>query len=446
MNGRACGAFFVLFTLASFSCARRAMETGPALRSVRGVVVKSSELPNEVSGFGSLSYAKKTDVSSPVEAIVAAIPFREGDSVRAGAVVVRLENPHLGLAVGRSENALSQAQAALDLAVASEREGVFQAEARIRTLEKSGDELALNRRELEESERKQADQERVFAAGGVTEETIRSGRFTTETKRKSVELAAKSLEINRIGLRDEDLEKEGYRLPKTEKERNAALIELSTATLRAQTAAAVSRVDAAKKELESARLSFSELTLSAPISGTVAARYFEIGERVKSEDKILTLIEENSLFAVFAASESDAMSLSKGMKAVVRIDAMNAEFQGKVDVVAPTADSQSASFSVRVRFIDAKKRLKPGMFARVTVCLGVPKKIVTVPDSVFVEKRDSQGRLFVVKDGLISERKVELGAQTIFGREVRRGLWVGEVAVDRPDTALREGDHVIVEE
>lgn len=426
------------------SCAREetAVESGP--KQVRAAEVVSASLPDEVSGFGSLSYARKTEIAAPSEATVGSLPFREGEALRSGTVAVVLANPQIALAIDRAESAVSQAEAALALANARLREGEYAAEARIRTLEKSEAEYAQGKRELTETERKHADQERLYAAGGIAEETIRQSRFTLASSRDRVGLMEKSLEIERIGLRDGDLSAAGYMKPKSDAERIAALIRLSTETLRAETAAASSRVEAAKKEEESARLAASELSIASPASGVVGARHVEVGERVAQGGKLLTIISDDSLFAVFAVREAEALRLRKGMDAVVKVESAGAEFPGTVDLVSPTADAQSASFSVRILLRDPKRRLKPGMFVRVAVRAGPPREVLVVPESAPIEKSEGESSVFVIADGRLIRRSIALGAVSAQGREVVSGLRIGEVVVDRPDAGLREADYVVV--
>jgi multidrug resistance efflux pump len=64
----------------------------------------------------------------------------------------------------------------------------------------------------------------------------------------------------------------------------------------------------------------SELIVTASLSGIVGDRYYEEGERVKKEDKIITIIDTELLYAVFQVSESDSLKLERGMDAFVSVD------------------------------------------------------------------------------------------------------------------------------
>ena len=422
-------------------------ETSPVPESaeaIHAVVVKSVLLPDEVCGFGSLSFACKVDVSSPQEAVIEALPFREGDRVPAGAIVAVLRNTQLTLAVERAENGVAQAMAAMQLADARLFEGRLAVESRLAGIEKAKLELVQAGRELSESERKLADQESLFAAGGLTMEALRSGRFSIESAKARIAIMEGDLAISLIGLRDDYLRAGGMAAPPDRVDRERALVSLTTAALAAERAAAAAVLDAARNELESFRLSVAELRVAAPLTGVIGARYLEVGERAKRDDKLVTIMDVESLYAVAQVRESEAVRLSSGMKARVRVDATGTEYDGTLSLVSPVADSQTASFMVRVAIRDPEARLKPGMFARIVVAAGEPRRVAVIPEGAIAERAEDSGTVFVVANGMVAERHVELGEAVETGRIVLAGVADGDVVVDRPKPELREGDRVAI--
>ncbi|MBU0928573.1 MAG: efflux RND transporter periplasmic adaptor subunit [Spirochaetes bacterium] len=433
-----------LAALAFFACAREPAVSGTETRKVRAAVVEAALWPDEVSGFGSLSFLKKVDVASPQEAVVAALPYREGDAVSAGDIVARLSNPQLELALGRAMNGVAQAEAAVALAEARLFEGRLAAEARILGIGKARLEYGQAARELAELERKLVDQEKLFSAGGVTAEAVRSGSFSVESAKERLSLLAKDLEIRLVGLRDADLSARGKVPPLDRVDREAALVSLLTETLSAERLAASARLDAARKELESARIALSELSVAAPSPGVIGARYLEAGERAKREDKLVTIIDFRSLYAVVSVGEADATRLSRGMKAAVSVDSADARYDGVVDLVSPVADPRSASFSVRVAFDDPEGRLRPGMFARAVISAGEPRRVVVVPEGALVDRSGDTAKVFTVSSGLVGRRKVTLGPSLGSGLIVVSGLDEGDIVALEPDPGLKEGERAEV--
>lgn len=444
-NKRACHCI-LLATLAFLvlcACHKGPEHEDSKVHLVQAVVVSSITVPNELAGFGVLSYSKKVDVCSPQEGVVTELPFREGDSISQGTVLARLYSPQLELSVGRARNVVDQAKAALALAQARIFEGCLSCESRSLGIEKSILELRQAERRLAEAERKQSDQERLYEAGGVTEEAIRSGRFVIESAKEELELLKKDIEIRSIGLRDEDLQAAGLLVPTEQSERQRVLNELSTATEKAEAAAASARVDAALKELESTRLSLDELSIVASMGGVLGARFVEVGERVKRDDTLFTIIDSSSLYAISSIDESQAIHLASGMKASVLVDAAGIRLDGILDYISPMADAQSASFSIRVSFVDPSRVARPGMFARVVITLSPSAEAITIPRTSIVDTLGDKARVFLLAGGMVIERSVpyEMRGEDII---VISGLEPGDVIIDSPYPGLKEGDRAEV--
>jgi len=439
--------FIQLTSLFCFACTKHSANVIDETRKVRSCTAVIRELPDETSGFGSLSFLSKVDVASPQDAVIKKILYREGDYVRQGNQLLLLENPQINLAVERAENNYSQALAAYNLAGSRFLEGMFQAEAQLLALEKADAELVFAKRNWEENKRKHQNQETLFEAGGIHTEAILAGRFSLDSEWEQIQLMERELEIRRIGCRNQDLVKAGIEVPLDENERLDALVLLMTSSLRAEKEAASARLEAAEKELSSANIALADLTVLSPASGVVGARYLEEGERIQAQDKILSIIDTTSLYAIFPVREKDALRIEKGMPASVLIDGTGENWEGTVDLVYPQADSQSLSFLVRVLLLETNgNKLKPGMFARITVILGPPGKAVFIPGTAIFNQANSnqnnEGSVFIINGNVLSERKVTLGTDYGEEREITAGLKTGEVVVLRPDTDLREGMNV----
>ena len=445
--------FILFFLLFFFSCTKAQTVPDGIIHRVTIATAEVQVISEEVSGFGSLSYLTKIDIAASQDGTIRRLHYREGSIVPRGAIIAELENPQIDLALGRAENAYSQAESALRLSRSRLLEGEFRAEAEILSIEKAKAELEQAQRILEEQQRKADDQERLFAAGGLSEEAIRESRFSLSNAQEQLRLMERELDIRSVGLRDNDLRRAGL-YPATgfasDQEYRFALIRLSTSILRAETEAAQAQLEASIKDLESMRIAKSELTIYSPAAGTVAARYLEVGERAKKEDHILTIIDTAALYVIFPLRESDALRLHNGMAARVSVDGTGEIYDGTVDIISPQADSQSFTFSVRVllpqEIVAADDNLRPGMFARVRIQLGSESPVVVIPESAVVNRRDEEGTIFVVNQNRTSERTARFGQLYDDKLEIFSGLAVGEVVVVKPDLSLREGSYVIVDQ
>ena len=436
-------AALLLLAASLLSCAnKRSQEAEASPLPVRMVPVTVKETVEEVNGFGSLLYLKKFELVSSLDGILDVLYFREGDSIIKDDIVGILKNPQVSLAARRAEDAYSQALSALDLSMARLRDGAFHIEARLLENEKSQEELAQAKRTLEEERRKSQNREALYNVGGLSDEAIRDERFRLASAETHVLLMEKELEIRRVGLREEDLAAAGIPVPAGKDELRAAIIQLATSALRAEVAAARANLEAASREMESSRLMETELVIKSPGTGIIGVRYVEEGERIRRDDRILTIMDTSALYAVFPVPESEAPGLKNGMAAYVTSGG-GETYEGRVDLISPQADNQSFTFLVRILFAPGEESpLRPGMFARVSIPLESTGKITVIPEAALTAKRENTGRVFTVRGNVLSERTVVLGSLTGGEREIISGLVPGEVVALGPRTALKEGLYV----
>lgn len=426
-----------------FSCGKEGgQEEEDTPISVTMVPVTVREVDEEVKGFGSLSFLKKFELVSPLDGILETLWFREGDMIRTGDIAGTLRNPQVTLAARRAEDAYSQALAAVDLAAARLRDSELNAEARLLEIEKSEEELAQAEQVLREEKRKSLNQEALYAAGGLSDEAIKEERFRLVQAENRFALMERELEVKRVGFREEDLEAAGIPVPRGTEALRKALVQMVTSAIRAEAGAARANLEAASREMESAQIMERELQIRSPGPGIVGARFMEEGERIKKDDRILTIMETGSLYAVFSVPESEAPKLKRGMTAAV-ISGADETYEGIVDLISPQADNQSFTFLVRILIVPREgSQLKPGMFARVSIPVDNPRRLTVIPEAALAVKKDNAGKVFTIRNNVLSERNVILGSLHGDEREIVSGLTPSEVVVLEPDPAFREGVYV----
>ena len=419
-------------------------------RQVTAAEARLIERPEEIAGFGPLSYVKKNDITSIHDAEIGRLLFREGDTIQAGKLLAVLKNPQITLAAERAQNEYAQAQAAHELARIKLLEGEFNAEAELLNIEKAEADLKEKEKFLDEQKRKYEKQYVLFEAGGINEEAIRGAGFEIEAQTQQLQLSRIDLEIRKIGFREQDLAAAGVKLSGDKNKRRKELVAFTTSTLRVELRAAKTNLEIASKNLSSARTAAAGLNIISAQDGIIAARYFEEGERVRKDDKLFTILNDGELYAALSVREADAFRIEKGMSASVFVESTGAVYQGTVDLVSPVADSQSFMFDVRVLLPETAlpeiNPAKPGMFAHVTIRLGAGTPSVVIPHEAVTGKTGSEGVVFVIQGQNAVKRAVELGSRIPDGEndlwEITRGIDPGELVILRPSQSLKEGDYV----
>jgi RND family efflux transporter MFP subunit len=423
------------------SCKKEAPAAGIEEKAgVKVVVMKRQEINRDVSCFGSITFNKKVDVSSTVDGTVAGLFVKEGQKVRSGDQLLLMRNVQMDLNKAQAASSLNSARSSLELSEAKLWEGELGVEARLVEIEKTELELGQKRIELEDSERILANKEDLYKVGGVADETMSGLRLKVAGAKNECKILEKDLASKRIGLRDEDLARAGFKPAASERERIRQLVELNTKTLRADVAVARSRVDSAERDLEAAQELLRQLELRAPADGIVGAKYVEQGEYAVKNTKLLTLIDTKSVYASLSIQESEMPLLREGLPARIVVEAVsNRPLVGRVESISPIADPQTGAFVVKAAVANAGGGLRPGMFVRATIAYGAPQGVLVLPERCIVQKKGSQSQVFAVVNGKAFMKTIALGKDLGGSFVVESGLSAGDAVIDGPPPMLREG-------
>ncbi len=419
----------------------------PYIPTVETFIITEEEIQSKMNSYGNLSYVRKADITVSVEGTYERLLYEESDRVRAGEIVAELSNVQLENHLAQAEAAVDSNKAGLALAQARYEEGRHQVEARLLSLERIGLEIEQKARELEELERVKQNQSELFQVGGITESTFRATNLSYLSAKSGLELLMTDRKRLQIGLRDQDIADRGLSIPEDEDMRLTVLADLNTRTLRAELEAARARLESAKTELKSAQAIIDELTLTSPISGFIGQRKPEVGEKASPGDKVYTIFESGDVHVVFPVQESEAITISRGMETRVTIDSLpNEEFTALINRISPVVDPQSGNVVMRALIAGTDIPLKPGMFARVSVKTGAPRRAFLIPISAFFDRKGDEGSIYTIKNSRAFKKTLNLGGQYEDKMEVSGDLVSGELIIDNPSPILQDGQEVMIDE
>ncbi len=118
-------------------------------------------------------------------------------------------------------------------------------------------------------------------------------------------------------------------------------------------------------------------------------------------------------------------------------------FEGKITLITPRVDFQTATFPVKIEMSDPEGLLRPGMFARVGVVFDRRLGAIQVPRSALLDD-EGPPTVFVVEDGKAQERTLELGLSNGSFVEVLSGVGRDDQVVTVGQGALKDGTEVRV--
>lgn len=328
---------------------------GRDVREVTVEVAARRDLVENVLASGKIQPETEVKIQSQISGQIIELPIKEGDLVKQGQLLVKI-NPDIFIsALNRADAALNSARSNL----ASAKARFAQAEAQFKVQD-----MNFNR------------QKSLFADKAISQAELDNATSTYETAKAEVIAARESIK--------------------------GAEFQIESA-------------DASRKEASD---NLSRTTILAPMSGTVTALTKEIGETVlgnnmMSGDVIMRISALNSMEVNVEVNESDIVRVHVGDTALVQVDAYkDRKFKGIVTEIGNTALNnlggnaalsmdQVTNFSVKVLIVaesyadlaegkqEGYSPFRPGMSADVEVQTARALQVVTVPIKAVGAREDT---------------------------------------------------------
>jgi membrane fusion protein (multidrug efflux system) len=191
----------------------------------------------------------------------------------------------------------------------------------------------------------------------------------------------------------------------------------------------------------------AEATIRAPVSGVIAQRLHDAGDRVKDGDQLFRLVNTSELEFEANVPSEYVGDIKIGAPALLTVTGLDsAGVTARVARINATADPATRQVKVYVNVPNPNARMVAGLYASGRLVTREVKGALALPRAGV--RRDDQGKTYVlvVVDGAVARRDVAVGAydeqQNLV--EITSGLAAGEVAIVGPIEGLNVGDRVEV--
>jgi HlyD family secretion protein len=264
--------------------------------------------------------------------------------------------------------------------------------------------------------------------------------------------AAQQVSEATIRQREADL-----KLAQTNAERSRSLFErqlLPKQTLddnEARYQSAVASVDLAraqssqsKARLDELRINLGNTIISSPVNGYVSKRTVDPGAFVSQNVPVVEVVDISTVRLVANVVEKDLTELQSGNTTRVDVDAFPGEvFAGRIARVSPVLDPATRTAQIEIEIPNPAARLKPGMYARVSVTTSTKKQALVVPATAVVDLGGRRGVFTPLNESAVF-RALDLGTEQKDLVEVLGGLNDGDTVITTGSSALRDGDRIVL--
>jgi RND family efflux transporter MFP subunit len=219
---------------------------------------------------------------------------------------------------------------------------------------------------------------------------VRQAQQQAQSAKAQIDIAQRSLDNNR------SLVDQGF-ISKTALDTSLATL----ATAQANYQAAQAGTDVATKALD-------DTVLRAPISGQVAQRLTQPGERVAIDAKVVEIVDTSRLELEASLNATDSMAVKVGQAAQLTIEGAAKPLPAKVARINPTAVAGSRAVLVYLS-IESAAGLRQGLFAQGTLATGMAESLAIPLSAVRTDKPLPYVQW--IKDGRLVHAPVTPGAR-----------------------------------
>jgi RND family efflux transporter MFP subunit len=185
----------------------------------------------------------------------------------------------------------------------------------------------------------------------------------------------------------------------------------------------------AEIDVKTAELDLEKTKIKAPFAGVITDIKVSPGEHLEAGRDLFTLVNINEIKVIAKVLESEVGKMRIGREVDLRFSAYpDKVFRGTVEAISPIVNPEDKTCAVHVVVGNPQEEIKPGMHAEVEIAAEVYKDRLLVPqDAVLV--RGGRKLVFVVEEGLAKWRYVEVGLENENYAEILDGVKEGEKVI-----------------
>jgi membrane fusion protein, multidrug efflux system len=209
---------------------------------------------------------------------------------------------------------------------------------------------------------------------------------------------------------------------------------------RAQLQVSRAQMLSAQAALTTAQLALRDASLTAPIDGIVSKRHAVPGEKVTPEQNIVTIVDLRNLELAGTVPTYVVALLTPGMPVLLQAEGVAQPVQGRIERIAPAAETGTRSIGVYVAVDNPKELLRAGQYATATANVGDPTPRLTVPASALTSLSGEE-YVWTIEQDKLARRIVTTGRKdAATGRvEIVRGLQAGVPVLAAKFDNLKDG-------
>lgn len=206
---------------------------------------------------------------------------------------------------------------------------------------------------------------------------------------------------------------------------------------------AVNDLRSAEADIRLLEAQIAKTRVIAPFSGTVGLRFVSEGSYVAPGTSIASMYDLEPAKIDFSVPGKYSGTIKAGDKIRFTTDNSSKEYRGEIYALEPQIDPATRTLKIRAQSPNQDHSLLPGQFARVFLTLQSTDSALLVPAQSVIPELNGH-KVFVLRQGKVTEQQVEIGQRTATQVQIESGLQAGDTVLTTGILQVRPGNPVQV--
>jgi HlyD family secretion protein len=203
-------------------------------------------------------------------------------------------------------------------------------------------------------------------------------------------------------------------------------------------------IEASEASMKLADRQLRDTEIRAPFDGYIEKRLVNLGELVKTQTPVMSVVRVDPLKVIAEIPEKMAPWIHQGEAVQLNVDAYpDRTFTGTVSRISPAVNTATRAFPFEALVPNKEAVLKPGTFARVHIESGKVDDVLTLPYAA-LQYRYGVNRVFMVEGDKLTVRELKVGDRIGDRIEVLSGIKAGDRVAANDIDKLVDGMRVTV--
>jgi len=348
----------------------------------------------------------EVNIIPKVSGTVKSVYVNLGDTVKAGDVLLEIDDTNLRIAAEQASASLASAQANYDMNIGATLENnVMQLQSSVDSLQIQYDDLL---RDLDNTKA-------LYEAGSKSKLELDTLQSSVDKLKLQLDTAKENLRLTREKTIDG-----------TKKSAEAGLQQV-------------------KLSYENAQTQLGYTKVRAEIDGVISACNVTQGSMASPQSPAMTIVNTDKLKFSFNISDDYINKVSAGTKAYITVAvASEKPYEGTVTYISPAANSTTMLYPAEIYIDNTDRSIKPGMFASLKLVVDRRENTVSVPLNAVLEKGGDKFVYIIDANNVAHKKAVETGIKNDEYIEIISGVQNGEKLVTVGQSFLSDGSAVNV--